>query len=121
KFAERDRSTDVKTPVISSLRVTLMFARSCSITDVLSVREWRTGIERLVDEIVENRAMEIVCSGPHRVIEISATRLSILGVEVARLNRDFLHGVNAPLVDLGLLSPDSVRRILAVNTDRLSA
>ena len=61
--------------------------------------------------------MERVGAGFHRVVEISAGRLSVFRSEVAGLNGDFLNGFHATLAVLLCNFPDVAGRVLSFNAD----
>src|SRR5262249_39794134 len=118
-LSKRDWAANVESVIISALRVAQMLPGPRRVADGAAIGKWRAGIERFVDEVIKHRAVEVVRSGLHRVVEVAAACLSVLRVVVSGLDRDFLHGVDAGLVLLILLPPDAVGRILSLNADRM--
>src|SRR5205823_3748331 len=91
------RTTNAKPIVVFSLCVPDVLSGSTAVACADSVRKWRTGIQRLVDEIVIDSAMELIRTRPHRVIEIAAAGLAELGGIIAGLNGNFLDGLHTCL------------------------
>src|SRR5215510_8327125 len=82
------------------------------------ISEWPTGIERFVDEIIVNTAIERVRSRLHRHIEQTTARLTEFSREVAGLNCDFLNGFDTLLCLDDLTVADRSCGILAVDAHR---
>src|SRR5262245_23882951 len=84
------------------------------------INKWPAGIQRFIDEIIVNAAMELVRSRPHRHVEQTTASLTEFSCEVAGLDGDFLNGFDALLCLSDLTIADGCRGILAIHTQRRS-
>ena len=120
KFPEQNWSAHREAIVVLALGVTNVLPRLGKvIRDSGSICKGRTGIQKLVYQIIVGSSVKLVRSGFHRVVEIPASSLSILSGIVARLDCHFLDRVNTGLIDLVLLAPHTVGCILPFDANGL--
>src|SRR6185436_14032046 len=93
RFVLLNRPADIGSVIISALRIPEVLTGASGFADGDSVCERRSGVECFIHEIVKHGAVELIRSGPHRVVEVTSAGLTVLRVEVTGLNGDFLHRI----------------------------
>ena len=120
KFPENDGSPNRKPIVVLPLRVPDMLpCLRRVVCDGGSVGERYSRIQKFIHQIIVCAAVELVRTGFHRVVEIAAARLSVLGGIIARLNGNLLDRIDPGLSHLVLLTPHTIGRVLTLDSNSL--
>src|SRR5262249_25341186 len=118
ELSKQDRPTHRESVVAFPLGIPDVLASlGWVIRDRGSVREGRTRIQKLVHEVFVRAPMELISPRFHRVIEVPASRLSILAGIIARLYGSFLDGVDTHLANLVILPKHTIRCILPLDSN----
>ena len=121
ELAELDWPAHGKAIVVFALCVPDVLSSSPRVVLSDSVREGGARAKSLVHDVIVCAPMELIRAGLHRVVEVPASSLSVLGGIIARLDCHLLDRVNARLIDLILLPPHAVGGILTLNSNGVRA